>query len=77
MVIPEFVPTDAFSRILHNQTANLIRRHLRSRENVIIIDVAYHIPGLKQLEAYETAEDVGDLERAGMQQIMPQPIDAN
>jgi hypothetical protein len=44
VVIPEFVPSDALARILHNQTANLMRRHLREREDVIVIDVPYHIP---------------------------------
>lgn len=48
VVIPEFVPSDPLARILHNQTANLMRRHLRSREDVIIIDVPYHIPSANQ-----------------------------
>jgi amino acid transporter len=48
VVIPEFVPSDAPARILHNQTANLMRRHLRSRENIIVIDVPFHIPHASQ-----------------------------
>lgn len=48
VVIPEFVPSDAPARILHNQTANLMRRHLRTREDVIVIDVPYHIPGVNE-----------------------------
>ncbi|MFO7682952.1 MAG: APC family permease [Chloroflexota bacterium] len=44
VVIPEFVPAETYARILHNQTANLMRRHLRSLEDVIVIDVPYHIP---------------------------------
>lgn len=48
VVIPEFVASDASARILHNQTANLIRRHLRSREDVIVIDVPYHIPSVAE-----------------------------
>jgi amino acid transporter len=44
VVIPEFVPSEAYARVLHNQTANLMRRHLRACENVIVIDVPYHIP---------------------------------
>jgi hypothetical protein len=44
VVIPEFVPTDTASRVLHNQTAGLMRRRLREREHVIVIDVPYHIP---------------------------------
>jgi len=47
VVIPEFVPSDAPARILHNQTANLMRRHLRSCEDVIVIDVPYHIPSVR------------------------------
>lgn len=48
VVIPEFVPSDAMARILHNQTANLMRRRLREREDVIVIDVPYHIPSVNQ-----------------------------
>lgn len=48
IVIPEFVPADIYARVLHNQTANLMRRHLRSYEDVIIIDVPYHIPSANQ-----------------------------
>lgn len=44
VVIPEFVPSEAPARILHNQTAGFIRRRLREREDVIVIDVPYHIP---------------------------------
>jgi amino acid transporter len=48
VVIPEFVPTDLYARVLHNQTANLIRRHLRNQEDVIVIDVPYHIPSVRE-----------------------------
>ena len=44
VVIPEFVPSDTPSRVLHNQTAGFIRRRLRERQDVIVIDVPYHIP---------------------------------
>jgi amino acid transporter len=44
VVIPEFVPADGPSRVLHNQTAGFIRRRLREREDVIVIDVPFHIP---------------------------------
>lgn len=50
VVIPEFVPSDIYTRILHNQTANLMRRRLREREHVIVIDVPYHIPRVNHLE---------------------------
>lgn len=44
VVIPEFIPVERYAQILHNQTANILRRRLRSTEEVIIIDVPYHIP---------------------------------
>lgn len=75
VVIPEFVPSETFSRILHNQTANLMRRHLRSREKVIVIDVPYHIPGVSQLAASNNIDDVVDVEQA-VAAVLPQPIDA-
>lgn len=46
VVIPEFLPTDSFFQVLHNQTANLIRRRIREREHVIVIDVPFHIPSM-------------------------------
>lgn len=44
IVIPEFIPQDQPARLLHNQTANFLRRRLRSQEDIVIIDVPYHIP---------------------------------
>jgi hypothetical protein len=46
IVIPEFVPEDSMANVLHNQTANILRRELRNREDVIVIDVPYHIPAV-------------------------------
>lgn len=43
IVIPEFIATSAFSRLLHNQTAGLLRKRLRNQENLVIIDVPYHL----------------------------------
>ncbi len=43
IVIPEFVPKDQLSHLLHNQTANILRRQLRSQQDIVIIDVPYHI----------------------------------
>jgi len=43
IVIPEFIPQDQPARLLHNQTANFLRRRLRSQEDIVIIDVPYHI----------------------------------
>ncbi|HEX6387652.1 MAG TPA: APC family permease [Anaerolineae bacterium] len=44
IVIPEFIPETAPARLLHNQTANILRNRLRHQEDVIVIDVPYHIP---------------------------------
>ncbi|MFZ0548986.1 MAG: APC family permease [Candidatus Promineifilaceae bacterium] len=52
VVIPEFVPAGNSARILHNQTASLMRRRLREREEVVVIDVPYHIPD--EIEPIET-----------------------
>lgn len=44
VVIPEFVAEARIYDGLHNQTANLMRRRLRAdHENVVVIDVPYHI----------------------------------
>jgi len=43
IVIPEFIPADSVSGVLHNQTANILRRRLRLKQEVIVIDVPYHI----------------------------------
>jgi hypothetical protein len=44
IVIPEFIPETTSARLLHNQTANILRNRLRHQEDVIVIDVPYHIP---------------------------------
>lgn len=43
IVIPEFIATSPAARLLHNQTAGLLRKRLRNQENLVIIDVPYHI----------------------------------
>lgn len=43
IVIPEFVPAQAAARLLHNQTANILRGRLRSMEHVVVIDVPFHV----------------------------------
>lgn len=43
IVIPEFIATSAFGRLLHNQTAGLLRKRLRNQQDLVIIDVPYHI----------------------------------
>ena len=74
VVIPEFVPSDVYAQVLHNQTANLMRRHLRTREEVIVIDVPYHILAAsktegsgtkrKQVEQYPNNNKAGELHHA-------------
>ncbi len=57
VVIPEFVPESLTAHFLHNQTANLLRLRLHVHENIVVIDVPYHIHGNgAQEETQETAE---------------------
>lgn len=44
VVIPEFIPEDTTASILHNQTANSLRQQLQHQQNIVIIDVPFHIP---------------------------------
>ncbi|MCA9937698.1 MAG: APC family permease [Anaerolineales bacterium] len=43
VVVPEFVPDSFWAQLLHNQTANILRARLRGSENVVVIDVPYHV----------------------------------
>ncbi len=43
VVVPEFIAESFWAGFLHNQTANIIRRRLRHQENLIIIDVPFHV----------------------------------
>jgi hypothetical protein len=43
VVIPEFVPESLMGRFLHNQTANFLRFRLLHYEDIVIIDVPYHV----------------------------------
>lgn len=43
VVIPEFIPEEFFAQFMHNQTANILRRRLRHHEDIVVIDVPYHI----------------------------------
>lgn len=45
VVIPEFVPESLTAHFLHNQTANMLRLRLHVHENIVVIDVPYHIHG--------------------------------
>jgi hypothetical protein len=51
VVVPEFIPESFWARLLHNQTANILRNRLRAQEDLIVIDVPYHIePPLEEEE---------------------------
>lgn len=43
VVIPEFVPKSFSEQLLHNQTANLLRLRLRQHQDIVVIDVPYHV----------------------------------
>ncbi len=43
VVVPEFVPESVWGHLLHNQTANILRVRLLGIENVVLIDVPYHV----------------------------------
>jgi amino acid transporter len=43
VVIPEFVAETLWERLLHNQTANSLRRALHLHQDLVLIDVPYHI----------------------------------
>ena len=58
VVIPEFIPEGWSAGVLHNQTANFLRRRLRSKQNIIVIDVPYHILPVEELVANGRKVDV-------------------
>jgi amino acid transporter len=43
VILPEFVPTTWWERLLHNQTANLLRDRLHNQKDVVVIDIPYHV----------------------------------
>ena len=43
IVIPEFIPIETTARFLHNQTANLLQRSLLKYEDIVVIDIPYHL----------------------------------
>jgi amino acid transporter len=43
VVLPEFVPRTLGEHLLHNQTANMIRLRLHNHEDIVVVDVPYHI----------------------------------
>lgn len=56
IVIPEFIPTEAMAGVLHNQTAKILRNRLRADQDIIVIDVPYHIPTPQALAAQGVEE---------------------
>ena len=50
VVVPEFIAESFWARLLHNQTANILRSRLRSHEDLIVIDVPYHIEPAERQE---------------------------
>jgi amino acid transporter len=58
VVIPEFVPEAFAAQMLHNQTANILRRRLVHHEDVVIIDVPYliHANSGHEDEAYQPTQ---------------------
>ncbi len=43
VVVPEFIPESKLARILHNQTASRLRNRLQDDQDVVIIQVPFHI----------------------------------
>ena len=43
VVVPEFAPESVRGHLLHNQTANILRVRLLGIEDVVLIDVPYHV----------------------------------
>lgn len=62
VVVPEFLPESEWARLLHNQTANILRKRLRNQEQLIIIDVPYHIEAMANGGSASTTTTDGDLQ---------------
>ncbi len=43
VVVPEFVPKSFGEQLLHNQTANFLRIRLHGQEDIVVIDVPFHL----------------------------------
>lgn len=52
VVIPEFLPKEKFAKFLHNQTAARLRARLQDDNDVIIIQVPFHIDNPKNEEKH-------------------------
>jgi hypothetical protein len=42
-VVPQFVPKNPLSNMLHTRTAETLRRALLQRENIVITEVPYQV----------------------------------
>jgi hypothetical protein len=58
VVIPEFVAETLWERLLHNQSANTLRRQLHNQQDVVVIDVPYHIVPTAQWRQGTTRAEV-------------------
>jgi amino acid transporter len=59
VVVPEFVPDSVWGNLLHNQTANILRVRLRQCENVVVIDLPFHINTQRSKYELQTHFDCG------------------
>ncbi|MFO7663445.1 MAG: hypothetical protein R6X18_12745, partial [Chloroflexota bacterium] len=74
VVIPEFIPEEYLAQFMHNQTANILRRRLRHHEDIVIIDVPYHIhPVGDKIESEKTLIDASEQEPRQSDEIEPPP----
>jgi hypothetical protein len=56
VVVPEFVPDTVWGNLLHNQTANILRVRLRQCEDVVVIDLPFHIHNNSQKSPEKTVD---------------------
>jgi hypothetical protein len=50
------VPRTASEHLLHNQTANIFRLRLRAHEDIVVVDVPYHIGSVRHAKEQATRE---------------------
>jgi hypothetical protein len=43
IVVPQFIPRRKWTRFLHTRTAEMIRKALLDRDNIVIIEVPYQV----------------------------------
>ena len=51
VVIPEFVAESLWDGLLHNRTANALRRELSQHKDIVVIDVPYHVMSAREFHA--------------------------